>query len=174
MPTIVIDETIRARFGELHRRLAEAAPSMSLRRSAEALAAIIVFDQFSRNMFRGSRGPSPPTAGAIRRRQCAGAGFDAAAAEQRRHFFYMPFMHSETPQTRSAASRFLQRFGGDNVKYAIEHRDIIARFGRFPHRNRVLGRETTAAEQAFLSPSTRASASNGTAHRCTGRVRHDA
>ena len=77
--------------------------------------------------------------------------YDAAVPEQWRHFFYMPFMHSETTADQEHCVALFSALPGDRVKYAIEHRDIIARFGRFPHRNKVLGRKTTAAEQAFLS-----------------------
>jgi len=70
-------------------------------------------------------------------------------AKERKMFFYMPFMHSEvlTEQERCIA---LFAAAGEDTKYAVEHRDIIAKFGRFPHRNRALGRESTEAERAFL------------------------
>ncbi len=150
----VIDETIRARFGQVHSGLAEAAPSMTFDDPQSALAAIIIFDQFSRNMFRGQpRAFATDSLALFIARDALEKGFDAAVSEQWRHFFYMPFMHSETTADQEHCVALFSALGSDNVKYAIEHRDIIARFGRFPHRNRVLGRKTTKSEQAFLSQS---------------------
>jgi uncharacterized protein (DUF924 family) len=117
-----------------------------------ALALLILLDQFPRNMFRGTARmfASDPLARAI----AAGAivrGFDAAVDTDMRGFFYLPFEHSEDPadQTRSVAF-FKAADDADGLKWAELHADIIRRFGRFPHRNAVLGRETTAEEQAFL------------------------
>ena len=147
-----VDETIRARFGGLHAALAETAPSMSFDDPRTALAAIIVFDQFSRNMFRGEpRAFATDSLALFIARSAVEREYDAAVSEQWRHFFYMPFMHSETSADQEHCVALFSALPGDMVKYAIEHRDIIARFGRFPHRNQVLGRKTTDSEQAFLS-----------------------
>ena len=147
-----VDETIRRRFGQLHSALAEAAPSMSFDDPRTALAAIIVLDQFSRNMFRGeAKAFATDSLALFIARHAVERDHDAAVPEQWRHFFYMPFMHSETVSDQEHCVALFSALSGDSVKYAIEHRDIIARFGRFPHRNEVLGRKTTAPEQAFLS-----------------------
>jgi uncharacterized protein (DUF924 family) len=121
--------------------------------SAEgALALLILLDQFPRNMFRSKARAfaTDPLARAI----TAGAivrGFDSQVPKELRNFFYLPFEHSENlaDQERCIA---LNKAGGDqeNLKWAEIHADIIRRFGRFPHRNAVLGRSTTPEEQAFL------------------------
>ncbi len=117
-----------------------------------ALALLITLDQFPRNMFRGSARTfaADALARAVADRAIA-RGFDQRFAPAERSFFYLPFEHSETlaDQDRSVA---LVRATGDAdlLKWAELHADIIRRFGRFPHRNSVLGRATTPAEQAFL------------------------
>jgi uncharacterized protein (DUF924 family) len=117
-----------------------------------ALALVIVLDQFPRNMFRGDARTyaADPLARAVAARAIA-RGFDQNFAPAERNFFYLPFEHSENlaDQDRCVA---LNRATGDAdlLKWAERHADIIRRFGRFPHRNAVLGRDTTAEEQAFL------------------------
>jgi uncharacterized protein (DUF924 family) len=149
---VAFDREIAARFLGAHEaaaagRLAgwEATPD-------GALALLLLLDQFPRNMFRGSARAfaTDPVARAIADRAIA-HGFDTSVAGAERAFFYLPFEHSETlaDQERSLA---LSRRAGDGKadRYAEIHADIIRRFGRFPHRNAVLGRATTAEEQAFL------------------------
>jgi uncharacterized protein (DUF924 family) len=117
-----------------------------------ALALLILLDQFSRNMFRGDAKTfaADPQARRIADHALA-HGFDLAVDPQARQFFYLPFMHSEelADQERCVG---LYRVLGDAYlqKFADDHADIIRRFGRFPHRNDVLGRRTTPEEQAFL------------------------
>jgi uncharacterized protein (DUF924 family) len=120
--------------------------------SAEgALALLILLDQFPRNMFRGDKRAfaTDPLARAV----TAGAlikGFDAQAGDMR-PFFYLPFEHSEDMADQERGLALYKAAGdADGLKWAEIHADIIRRFGRFPHRNKVLGRETTAEEQAFL------------------------
>jgi uncharacterized protein (DUF924 family) len=84
-------------------------------------------------------------------REAVDHGLDADLPEDRKIFLYMPFMHSENVADQERCVSLTSALTGDTVKYAIEHRDIIARFGRFPHRNRALGRESTEAEQLFLA-----------------------
>jgi uncharacterized protein (DUF924 family) len=117
-----------------------------------ALALIIVLDQFPRNMFRGSaRVFATDTPALAVAKRAVARGFDQKLELPKRNFFYLPFMHSEdlADQDRCVA---LSRQGADEntLKYAELHADIIRRFSRFPHRNAVLGRTTTPAEQAFL------------------------
>jgi uncharacterized protein (DUF924 family) len=117
-----------------------------------ALALLIVLDQFPRNMFRGSARAfaADPLAREVAIR-AIDRGFDQSVAVAERSFFYLPFEHSElaSDQDRCVA---LNRASGDAdaLKWAELHADIIRRFGRFPHRNAVLGRLTTPDEQAFL------------------------
>jgi uncharacterized protein (DUF924 family) len=146
-----IDETIRSRFGKLSEELIQASPSMSFDDWQTALAAILVFDQFPRNMFRGNaRAFATDNLAVAIARHALDREFDKQAPPVCRIFFYLPLMHSENLADQERCVSLCSALDGDSVKYAIEHRDIIARFGRFPHRNRVLGREGTEAEEAFL------------------------
>jgi uncharacterized protein (DUF924 family) len=117
-----------------------------------ALALLLLLDQFPRNMFRGTARmfETDPMARAV----AAGAlmrGFDAQAPANLRSFFYLPFEHSETMKDQERSVTLCKATGdADLLKWAEIHADIIRRFGRFPHRNAVLGRATTAQEQAFL------------------------
>jgi len=145
------DADIRARF--LGAYEAAAAGRLAWDETPEgALALVIVLDQFPRNMFRGSARAfaADPLARKVATR-AIDRGFDQRFAVPERCFFYLPFEHSEllADQERCVA---LNRASGDadGVKWAELHADIIRRFGRFPHRNRVLGRVTTPEEQAFL------------------------
>ena len=146
------DREITARFLGLHETAAAGRLSDWEATPAGALALLLLLDQFPRNMFRGSPRAfaTDPLARAVADRAIA-RGFDTAAMSADRTFFYLPFEHSEnlTDQERSLAlSR--QAGGGKADRYAEIHADVIRRFGRFPHRNAVLGRATTAEEQAFL------------------------
>jgi len=116
------------------------------------LALLIVLDQFPRNMFRGSARAfaADPLALEIAKSAIA-KGFDKKVDEALRAFFYLPLMHSEDIADQDHCVALCRALGDEeNVKYAEIHADIIRRFGRFPHRNPVLGRATTAEEQAYL------------------------
>jgi uncharacterized protein (DUF924 family) len=117
-----------------------------------ALALIIVLDQFPRNMFRGSPRTFATDATALAAAKRAIArGFDQQLEPRKRNFFYLPFMHSEDLADQQRCVELARAAGDPNtLKFAELHLDIIRRFGRFPHRNPVLGRATTAEEQAFL------------------------
>ncbi|MGB6537383.1 MAG: DUF924 family protein [Xanthobacteraceae bacterium] len=117
-----------------------------------ALALVIVLDQFPRNMFRHSARAyaADPLAREVTRRAIA-RGFDQQIAMPARVFFYLPFEHSEERADQERAVALIGATGdADLLKWAQLHADIIRRFGRFPHRNAVLGRITTPEEQAFL------------------------
>ena len=115
-----------------------------------ALALVIVLDQFPRNMFRGKPEAFSSDAKALAVAERAVArGADARIDPELLEFLYMPFMHSEALADQLRCVE-LFRNSPDNLKYAHEHAEIIRRFGRFPHRNRVLGRATTAEERAYL------------------------
>lgn len=117
-----------------------------------ALALVIVLDQFPRNMFRGSPRTFATDALALGvAKQSITQGFDMQLGLPKRNFFYLPFMHSENLADQERCVELSRRSGDQNtLKYAELHTDIIRRFGRFPHRNAVLGRATTPEEQAFL------------------------
>jgi len=117
-----------------------------------ALALIIVLDQFARNMFRDTPKSfaADPQALSIAN-MALEEGFDEAVSPKQRHFFYMPFMHSEDLADQDRCVALFSDLGNeDALHFAKLHRDIIARFGRFPHRNQVLSRESTPEEEAFL------------------------
>jgi uncharacterized protein (DUF924 family) len=144
-----LDREIAARFLPAHEAAAAGRLSDWEATPDGALALLLLLDQFPRNMFRNSARAfaSDPLARAVADRAIA-HGFDARVPAAERKFFHLPFMHSEDPadQERSLA---LARQAGDPGKFAEIHADIIRRFGRFPHRNAVLGRASTAQEQAF-------------------------
>ncbi|MFB9267736.1 DUF924 family protein [Bradyrhizobium erythrophlei] len=118
-----------------------------------ALALVIVLDQFPRNMFRDDAltYSGDHLAREVARR-AIDRGVDARIEPILREFLYLPFMHSEELADQERCVAHFRNAGGnpENLKYAEDHADIIRRFGRFPHRNRILGRATTAEEQAFL------------------------
>jgi uncharacterized protein (DUF924 family) len=143
------DATIRARFLELHETLARAVPVCTSPR--QGLAAVIVLDQFSRNLFRNDARAYAADADALRlARAAVAAGFDVALGTTQREFLYMPFMHAEDRAAQDEGIALFERLGTRNARYARHHRALIERFGRFPHRNAVLGRESTPEEIEHL------------------------
>ena len=146
------DATIRDKFLALYEDLA-ANGSDRFRGSAEGiLAAIIVLDQFSRNMFRDDpRAFAEDAQARALTKHAIDTGFDMEVPEERRSFVYMPLMHSENLADHDLSLKVFEALGSeDGLKYAIAHRDIIARFGHYPHRNAVLGRESTPEEEAHF------------------------
>jgi uncharacterized protein (DUF924 family) len=118
----------------------------------DTLALIIVLDQFPRNMFRGDARTyaADPLARTIADRALA-RGFDQQLVLTDRQFLYLPFEHSETVADQERACALFRATGdGELIKWAELHVDIIRRFGRFPHRNKALGRDSTVDEQVFL------------------------
>lgn len=151
------DEKIRVGFVATHHAAARGEYSAWAETSEGALALLLLLDQFPRNLFRGSAHAfaTDPMARAVARAAIR-AGHDHAAEPRLRPFFYLPFEHSEDPSDQAFAVELCERLreetgDADTLKWANVHRDIIARFGRFPHRNAVLGRETTPQERAFLA-----------------------
>lgn len=117
-----------------------------------ALALTILLDQFPRNIYRGTARAFAfdPKALALAR-QALAAGYDQAVAPFQRTFLYLPFEHSESLADQERSVALFEALGDENsLDYAVRHRDIIVRFGRFPHRNAILGRESTAEELIFL------------------------
>ena len=147
-----LDAEIRRRFGALHASLIEKVPANVTTTPHGALATVIVLDQFSRNLYRNSpRAFSADSTALAIAEEAIAAGFDRELNPTQRVFLYMPFQHSEERQVQARSVELFSQLGDANsLDYARQHRDIIERFGRFPHRNRTLGRESTAVEVEFL------------------------
>jgi uncharacterized protein (DUF924 family) len=146
------DEAIGARFLETYQAAAAEKFSDWERTAEGALALAIVLDQFPRNIFRGDARTyaADALARAVAERALA-RGFDRQVPSPEWQFFYLPFEHSESlPDQERCCALFAAAGDADLLKWAELHADIIRRFGRFPHRNAVLGRATTPEEQAFL------------------------
>jgi uncharacterized protein (DUF924 family) len=146
------DAAIRARFLDTYVAAADGRLSAWEGDAEGALALLIVLDQFPRNMFRGEARmfAADPLARAVADR-AIGRGFDRHYAPPERRFFYLPFMHAENLAEQERCIALCRAAADDEgVKFGELHADIVRRFGRFPHRNQVLGRTTTPDEQAFL------------------------
>lgn len=157
------DAEIRRRFESLYDEVRRGEHEDWLRSARGRLASIIILDQFPRNMFRGTA-RMYESDGLALERALSGIelGFDRALPGDLRAFFYMPLMHAESRATQDACVRLFRDFAnsiedGDsaerirnNLKYAELHRDVVLRFGRFPHRNEILGRASSPDEIAFL------------------------
>jgi len=147
-----VDERI-ADFIEVHAS-AKAGETEPWRETAlGALAEIIVLDQFSRNLFRGSAGSFAQDTLALElAQQAVSKGYDQELLPEQRMFMYMPYMHSESKEVHAQAVPLFESLGNkDTLKYEHIHKDIIDRFGRYPHRNEVLGRESTDEEVKYLA-----------------------
>ncbi|MDH7799615.1 DUF924 family protein [Beijerinckia sp. 28-YEA-48] len=146
------DAAIRARFLGAHEAAARCEFADWASDAQGALALLLLLDQFPRNLFRNSA-HAFATDGLARQiaRAAVAQGFDRQVAEPLQAFFYLPFMHSELAEDQVLCAKLCDRPGlEDNHKFALVHLEIIERFGHFPHRNAIMGRVTTAEEQAFL------------------------
>ena len=146
------DERMRQRFLELHEFVA-GSDAAGLSGARTLLAAIIVMDQFSRNMFRGTARAyaTDPAARRLAERLIA-ERLDLVLAPAERYFVYLPFEHSEDREHQQLAVRLIEPLGDASwTRFARMHQATINRFGRFPHRNQVLGRASTDDEVAFLA-----------------------
>ena len=147
------DALIRSRFAEIWRSCCEAGVSQGSSME-QSLALIILFDQFPRNMFRGTA--QAYASDALARevaRDAVERGFDLEAPVAIRQFFYLPFVHSESIADQELCLKLTRERLGESHSshaYAVRHRDVIARFGRFPARNAALGRVSTPEEAEFL------------------------
>lgn len=146
-----VDAAIRSRFGKLYQAL-QASPLLPSSLDARSLlAAVIVFDQFPRNLFRKSAAAYGTDARALElARYAVALGLDRSLNEPERHFLYMPFMHSEDRAIQAESVRLCTQLGTQDLKWARHHHAIVERFGRFPHRNALLGRTSTPEELEFL------------------------
>ena len=146
------DASIRERFLGLHEILVSRGNDGLLADARTALAAVIVLDQMSRNMFRDTPRAFATDLQALRVSEAAIVrGFDAGLTKDQRMFLYLPFEHSEDRQSQARSVALMASLGDPELqKWAEAHRAIVDRFGRFPHRNSVLGRTSTPEETEFL------------------------
>ena len=147
-----LDRTVGARFGPLYARLAARLPPRWLETPESCLAAVIVLDQFPRNMFRDDpRAYATDAAALATAGHAIARGFDRKLSQARARFLYTPFEHCEDAamQARSVAL-FATVSDAETMKFIERHKEIVDRFGRFPHRNAVLGRPSTPQELVFL------------------------
>lgn len=151
MKDTAFDEQFRQYCGRTHMAAAARQLDAWLEEPDGALALVILLDQFPRNAYRGTAHmfATDTLALAFAERAIA-AGHDLAFELALRQFFYLPFEHVENLAAQNRAVVLMQPLGEEKVRYAVEHRDIIERFGRFPHRNFAMGRQSTQAEQEFL------------------------
>jgi uncharacterized protein (DUF924 family) len=146
------DEECRTRFGDAHHAAARRECEAWMDDADGALALLILLDQIPRNIFRGS-GHAFATDGLALdyANRALDAGFDTQAEPALRMFFYLPLEHSEVMADQDRSVALFEALGpGQALDYAHAHRNVIARFGRFPHRNAALGRSSSEAEQAWL------------------------
>ncbi len=148
-----LDDTIRTRFSDT----LEAAARCELfawRATAEGrLAEILVLDQFSRNIFRDTpRAFAQDALALVLAQELVASGLDSSLPAAQRVFAYMPYMHSESALVHTQAVALFTQLGiAGNLDFELRHKAIIDRFGRYPHRNAILGRTSSAEELAFLA-----------------------
>ena len=147
-----LDREIRKKFLDLHGEIARGEHAAWRGTPKGRLAEIIVLDQFSRNMFRGTAKmfAFDPLA-LVLSQEAVRLGVDTKLSDDEKLFLYLPFEHSESKKIQKESVR-LFRMAGISwvVPYALDHKRIIDRFGRFPHRNAILGRKSTVAEKKFM------------------------
>jgi len=149
-----LDARIRDRFETLWRQAGDGALDRWMHCPQGALALMILLDQFPRNMFRGTAAAYRTDAMALRiAKQAIARGHDRATPEPERQFFYLPLMHSEGLPDQERCVRLIKmgmpHTGTENLDHARRHREVIRKFGRFPSRNRPLGRQDTEAERNY-------------------------
>ncbi len=151
--TPALDDEIREKYQSLWERAAAGELDHWQDSPEGALALVIVLDQFPLNMFRGrpvsfrtERKAIEVTLNALKK------GFDKQLSKDRLSFLFMPLMHSEKLEEQDLSVALFRRYGlTGNIKFAEHHREIVRKYGRFPHRNAILGRESTPAEVAYLA-----------------------
>lgn len=147
------DQSLKEKFGDILEQ-ASRAELWSWRKNADGrLAEIIVLDQFSRNIFRDTpRAFAQDSLALALAQEAISQDLDKQLSPEQRSFLYMPFMHSESKLIHEFALKLFQRLGNpENLEYEIKHKIIIDCFGRYPHRNQILGRESTEEELSFLT-----------------------
>ncbi len=146
------DAEIRRQFGDDVEKASKGDYDHLAETPEGALALIILLDQFPRNLFRNDPKTFATDSKALAlAKEAVAGGLDKELTPFQKIFIYLPFEHSENLQDQHRAVELCEALGdADYLKYAIAHRDVIAQFGRFPHRNKVLGRKSTKAEVEFL------------------------
>lgn len=145
------DRAFRERFLAAHEAAARGELLNWTATPEKTLALILLLDQFSRNAFRGTPRMYDTDALALRiARAAVDTGYDLQGPADLQLFFYLPFGHSEDLADQKRSVELARRLGEPSLSHAKGHRDIVLRFGRFPHRNPILGRTMTADEQRFL------------------------
>ncbi len=147
------DRQIEANFLDTYRQAAAGKLDHWRNNARDILALIIVLDQFPRNMFRNSPQAFATDRQAVELTKYAvNNNYQLDLTTEQKAFLYMPLMHSENPANQDLCVALFTKLGKeDKLKFAIRHQEIIDRFGRFPHRNQILDRETTPEEQEFLT-----------------------
>ena len=147
-----VDKKITATFQQLYEELAVRPEHCPITTGADALALIIVLDQFPRNMFRDTPRAFATDDVALRlAEEAVAAGLDKTLSARECQFLYMPFQHSEDAAVHVRSIALYEALGLDSVlEFAQRHKQVIDRYGRFPHRNLVLGRCSTKAELDYL------------------------
>lgn len=148
-----LDHEIATRFAAVYERLADAVPGEWISSPRGSLAAIIVLDQIPRNIFRDDARSFATDMKALEiSRRTIAEGGDMKLVKLERGVLYMPYQHSEDSTDQKRSVELFTALGDDlQLDFAIKHKQIIERFGRFPHRNKMLGRASTPAELEFLS-----------------------
>ncbi len=145
------DHQLCERFGKIHSAAVKCELYGWRKFNPGRLAEVIVLDQFSRNLFR--RSPlsfaADPLALALAQ-EAIRIGADKELPDNQRSFLYIPFMHSESAVIHDVATQLFSQLEGDMIEYQLRHKTIIDRFGRYPHRNEILGRDSTEEELEFL------------------------
>jgi uncharacterized protein (DUF924 family) len=151
--TTQIDREITTRFEPLWRQAREGHLDSWSRSARGSLALIIILDQFPLNMYRGKADSFSTEANAIRiAREAIQSGFDKELQSQECVFMYLPFMHSESLHDQEYCVELFTALGlQDNIKFALHHHAIVQQFGRFPHRNSILGRDSNQAEIDYMN-----------------------
>ena len=148
---VEFDAAFRGRFEAAHMMAAARKLDAWLDESTGALALMILLDQFPRNAYRDTGHMFATDALALHFAERAiAAGHDLQVDPSLRQFFYMPYEHAESPAAQNRCIALMEPLGAEALRWAVLHRDIVRRFGRFPHRNAALGRQTTRAEREFL------------------------
>jgi len=145
------DRRFRERFADAYAAAASGALAHWAQTADGSLALILLFDQYPRNAFRGTaRMYATDEAARAEAERAVAAGFDRTVAPELQPFVILPFGHSESLADQERSVALCRRLGPPHLSHAEHHRDIVRRFGRFPHRNAILGRSSTDAERTYL------------------------
>lgn len=149
-----LDNTITERFQRIHGQLATKNDLAAEATPSQALASVIVLDQFSRNMYRGKAAAFAHDKQALSiTKQAMARDMHSGFNKEQKQFLFMPFMHAENAQDQATSLTLFTELG--LAEHAEDHKIIIDQFGRFPHRNEVLGRQSTPEEILYLKDAKR-------------------